>query len=50
MLTVKNVVFVTSLKHDASLLFDRKDLGYRQTQKTRFRQPAKSLLQRLQFA
>ena len=50
MITVKNVVFVTNLKHGACLLFDRKGLGYRQTRKFKKHQPVKSLLQRLQFA
>lgn len=50
MIKVKNVIFVTSLKHGACLLFDRKGLGCKQTQKLRYNQPAKSWLQRLQFA
>ena len=50
MLRVKNVIFVTNLNQGACLLFDRKGLGYKQTQKIRTQQPVKSLLQRLQFA
>ena len=50
MLTVKNVIFVTNLNHGACLLFDRKGLGHKQTQKVRTQQSIKSFLQRLKFA
>ena len=50
MLTVKNVIFVTNLNHGACLLFDRKGLGHKQTQKVRTQQSIKSFLQRFKFA
>ena len=50
MIRVKNVIFVTNLKHGACLLFDRKGLGFKQTHMIRDHQPVKNLLQRLQFA
>ena len=50
MLTVKNVIFVTSLKHGACLLFDRKGLGYKQTKQIRNPQPVKNFFHRLHAA
>ena len=47
---VKNLVFVTNLKHGACLLFDRKGLGYRQTKIFKNQRTVKHLLQRLQAA
>jgi hypothetical protein len=50
MRTVKNVLFVTNLKRGTCLLFDRKGLGYKQTQRPKNQLINKNWLQRLQLA